>query len=162
MPCCPKFLEAIGKTTASEQLYALNRELSALVGKLDAAQAQCRAAPIPGGAREDHSLWQRDALGQGLSALVASSMQPRPRRWCPKFLEMIEKTTDSDQLYALGQGLSALAASSMQPRPRRWCAKFLEMIEKTTDSGQLDALGQGLSALAGKLDADQKAYAWMR
>ena len=36
-------------------------------------------------------------------------MQPRPSAVLPKFLEMIEKTTDSNQLDALGQGLSALA-----------------------------------------------------
>ena len=35
----------IEKTTASEQLYALGQGLSALAGKLDAAQAQCGGAP---------------------------------------------------------------------------------------------------------------------
>ena len=37
----------IEKTTDSEQLYALGQGLSALAGKLDAAQAQCGGGQVP-------------------------------------------------------------------------------------------------------------------
>jgi hypothetical protein len=52
---------------------------------------------------------QRDALGQGLSALAGKLDAAQAQAVVPKFLEMIEKTTSSGQRDALGQGLSVLA-----------------------------------------------------
>ena len=46
----------IEKTTDFSRLFALGQGLSALAGKLDAAQAHAVLPQVPGGDREDHSL----------------------------------------------------------------------------------------------------------
>ena len=72
----------IEKTTDVNQRNVLGQGLSALAGKLDAAQAQAVVAEVCGDDREDHGRQhlQLNALGQGSVHWLASSMPPRPRR----------------------------------------------------------------------------------
>jgi ribosomal protein S7 len=154
-----EFFGAIEKTTNSEQLHALGQGLSALAGKLNAAQARAGVAKFLEMIAKTTDPDQFNALGQGLSALAGKLDAAQAQAVMAKFLEMIAKTTSLYQLHALGQGLSALAGKLDAAQAQAGVAKYVEMIAKTTDSDELRALGQGLSALAGKLDAEQKAYA---
>jgi hypothetical protein len=104
-----EFFGAIEKTTDVKQLYALGQGLSALAGKLDAAQAQAVVAKCVEMIEKTTDVNQRDVLGRGLSALAGKLDAAQAQAVVPKVLEMIEKTTDVQQLNALGQGLSALA-----------------------------------------------------
>ena len=69
-PDIDEFFGVIEKTRDSEQLKALGQGLSALAGKLDAAQAQAVVAKYVEMIKKPRDFEQLDALGQGLSALA--------------------------------------------------------------------------------------------
>jgi hypothetical protein len=104
-----KLFEAIEKTTASAQLYTLGQGLSALVDKLDAAQASVVLPQFLEALGKTTAFGLHYALRQELSALVDKLDAAQASAVLPQFLEALGKTMASEQLYALSQGLSALA-----------------------------------------------------
>jgi hypothetical protein len=108
-PDIDEFFGAIEKTTDPDQLTALGSGLSALAGKLDAAQAQAVVPMFLELIEKTLYSNQLTAIVSGLSALAGKLDAAQAQAVVPKFLALIEKTTAPDQLTALGSGLSALA-----------------------------------------------------
>ena len=99
-----EFFGAIEKTTDSGQLRTLGQGLSALAGKLDAAQGQAVVPKLLEIIEKTTDSDQLHALGQGLSALAGKLDAAQAQAVVAKYVEMIEKTTDS--------------RSTRRPRPR--------------------------------------------
>ena len=150
-------IEAIGKTTDSDQLNALGQSLAAVAGKLGDTQAAAVVTKFVEAIQKSTDSYQLYALGQGLAAAAGKLGDTQAAAVVPLLLEAIQKSTDSYQLDALGQGLAAVAGKLGDTQAAAVVPLLLEAIQKSTDSDQLKALGQGLAAVAGKLGDTQAA-----
>ena len=103
----PKFLEAIEKTEDPDQLGVLGQGLSALAGKLDAAQAQAVVPKFLEMIEKTKDPDQLGVLGQGLSALASKLAEDHKARALDTISASMLEARSGFQGYFLAQSASA-------------------------------------------------------
>jgi len=148
-------IDAILKTSETNQLRAMETILQAVVGRLSEQQASAVAAKLVDTMLKSTDEEQLKAMGTILQAVAGRLSEQQASAVAAKVVDAALKPTDKRQLEAIGAIFQALAGRLSEQQASTFAAKVADAFLKTTDTGQLPAMGAILQAVASRLSEQQ-------
>ena len=147
-------IEAINRTTDSNQRRVLAQAIAAIAPQLKPEEAGALTGPLIEGiktTRFDLS----DALVQAFAAIVPQLKPEEARALAGPLIEAIKETRNPSTLQALAKAFAAIVQQLKPEEVRALAGPLIEAIKETGDSGALRALAQAFAAIAPQLKPEE-------
>src|SRR5260370_647791 len=148
-------IEAINRTTDSNQRRVLAQAIAAIAPQLKPEEARALADPLIEAIKETGDFGESHALAQAFAAIAPQLKPEEARALAGPLIEAIKETGDSGALRALAQAFAAIAPQLKPEEARVLAGPLIPVIKGTGDPGPFPALAPAFAAIAPQLKPEE-------